>query len=104
MRKIVCALLVLAVLVCVPAAGAQYYEEDISGEGSGATCGAALTWAVDGSTLFISGQGDMYDFAGGAPWSGYRNATTRVVIDSGVTNAGTYAFPDYDTRCRARIL
>lgn len=90
MRKLILFFLILAML-CVPCAA-----EDIAGEGNGAACGEALSWSVEGSTLYISGQGDMYDFSGAAPWDAYRYSITNVIIGDGVTSVGAYAFHDYD--------
>lgn len=64
------------------------------------TCGDNLTWTLgrDG-VLTVSGSGDMTDFksAGSAPWAKYAVKTdgvviTSVVISSGVTSVGNYAF------------
>ncbi len=93
MRKFLLFFLILA-LLCGSAAAVGY--EDISGEGSGMACGDSLTWVLDGSTLYISGTGDMYDFYNGAPWASYRYTIGQVVLSDGVTSVGAYAFQDYD--------
>jgi len=93
MRKFLLFFLILA-LLC-GSAGAVGYE-DVSGEGSGMACGDSLTWVLDGSTLYISGTGDMYDFYNGAPWASYRYTIGQVVLSDGVTSVGAYAFQDYD--------
>ena len=90
MKKTV--LLLLCLLLLVSSASAQ----DVAYEGMGVSCGAQLSWAVEGSTLYISGTGDMYDFSAGAPWASYKYSITRVVISDGVTSVGAYAFQDYD--------
>ena len=59
------------------------------------SCGANLTWAVDeNGTLTVSGTGDMadYTYKANAPWYGYREKITSVVVESGVTSIGNYAF------------
>ena len=60
------------------------------------TCGDALVWTFDESTgeLEITGTGDMsnYQYYSAAPWSGYASSLTSVVIGSGVTSIGDYAF------------
>ena len=58
------------------------------------TCGSNLTWTLDDEgTLTISGTGDMWDYTdidNRLPW---RNSNVKhVVIESGVTSIGTYAF------------
>ena len=56
------------------------------------------TLCEDG-TLYISGNGDMPDFAYdsynnifSSPWSDYHDKITSVVINSGITSIGDYAF------------
>lgn len=90
MKKTV--LLLLCLLLFVSSASAQ----DILSEGMGMTCGSQLSWTLDGSTLYISGTGEMYDFPGGAPWIGSKYSITRVVLSDGITYVGAYAFQDYD--------
>lgn len=94
MRKLISILLLLLLLGTVPAAMAYY--PDIAAEGQGMTCGDGLSWFVDGTVLYISGQGEMYDFPNGAPWAGWKSSLTRVIISDGVTTVGAYAFKDYD--------
>lgn len=52
-----------------------------------------LTWEIENGTLTISGNGDMPDY-NDIPWSSYRNSITAVVIESGVTSIGAWAFSD----------
>ena len=59
------------------------------------TCGDNLTWVLDVSgTLTISGRGNMDNYATSprAPWYEYADQIFRVVIESGVTTIGRYAF------------
>jgi len=61
------------------------------------TCGTSLTYSYVESThtLTISGTGAMakYDlFMTKAPWNTYKASITSVVIESGVTSIGDYAF------------
>ena len=59
-------------------------------------CGDLLTWTFENGTLTISGTGDMWNWgesvANGAPWYSIKNSITSVVIESGVTSIGDYAF------------
>lgn len=65
---------------------------------SSGTCGAGLKWTyVEATkTLTISGQGEMYnysntDFSG--KWAPWRNIGFQtLIIESGVTSIGNYAF------------
>lgn len=93
MKKFV--LLLLCVLVMISSVSAE--NVGVVWEGNSAACGASLTWTVEGSTLYITGSGEMYDFPSGAPWSSYRNSITQVVLSGGVTTVGAYAFQDYDS-------
>ena len=61
------------------------------------TCGTNLTWTYVESThtLTISGSGAMTDYnnySSLAPWNTYKNEMTTVVIESGATTVGQYAF------------
>lgn len=91
MKKLV--MFLLCLLLLTGTAGAQ----DIAFEGSGATCGDSLSWSLDGSTLYITGTGEMYDFSTGAPWMGSQYSITRVVLSDGITYVGAYAFQNYDS-------
>ena len=67
------------------------------------TCGDSITWKVsDKGTLTLSGSGEMYDYAysGGyfpaeVPWrvnDKVRKSIKKIVISSGITYLGDYAF------------
>ena len=61
------------------------------------TCGDNLFWEYNPSTktLTISGTGAMTDYnnySSLAPWNTYKNEMTTVVIESGATTVGQYAF------------
>ena len=84
---VIALVLILLIAVAAPTASAD------PGEKSG-TCGANLTWVLDSSgVLTISGSGAMtnYDY-GGAPWNGFSDRITAVVIGTGVTSVGSSAF------------
>lgn len=93
MKKTV--LLLLCVFLLIGSAAAESYN--IIWEGAGTTCGDNLSWSLDGSTLYITGSGDMYNFPSGAPWMSYKNTITQVILSGGVTTVGAYAFQDYDS-------
>ncbi len=65
--------------------------------GSG-TCGYHLTWSLDSNgTLTIKGSGRMDDYSyvnssKAPPWFEHADKITKVVIDSGVSEIGYYAF------------
>ncbi len=58
------------------------------------SCGSSATWTLNGSTLTISGSGAMYDYSTSnkAPWNAYTMSIGSVVIGSGITKVGNYAF------------
>ena len=58
------------------------------------TCGTELTWKLSGGVLTISGTGNMTNWTSysSAPWDSYKESITSVMIDSGVTSVGNYAF------------
>lgn len=69
-----------------------YSETGIVASG---TCGENMTWTLDEEgTLTISGRGDMtnYAYSRKAPWATYRSDIYTVVVSSGVTGLGNYAF------------
>ena len=91
MKKVILPLLLALVLLFCSALAE-------SSEGIGATsgtCGENLTWSLDeDGVLTISGAGDMADYTDSAPtpWDARKSAITAVVIESGVTSIGNYAF------------
>lgn len=87
MRKLISFLLAVLVMLSVPA---------VFAENAGTSCGAAITWSMNGNILYITGQGEMYDFPDGAPWESYKSTMTAAVISDGVTYIGAGSFKDYD--------
>ena len=77
---------------------ADWYCSDGESQGIGATsgtCGSRLTWALSNDgTLTISGTGTMssYTSSSGTPWEARKGNIKTVVIGSGVTSVGDYAF------------
>ena len=62
------------------------------------TCGSNLKWKLEGGTLTVSGTGAMYNYGDGSgrtvPWSSQKDSIEKVVIGSGVTSIGNYAFEE----------
>ena len=58
------------------------------------SCGMNLTWTLAANgILTISGNGAMVNFAADqTPWYSYRDSIKSVVVDSGITSIGRYAF------------
>ena len=92
---------ILAVLLICTLLPTSVFAADIVASG---TCGAQgdnLTWTLDGDgTLTISGTGDMHDYNyyyldNRTPWFDYAEQIKTVVVKSGVTSIGTYAFYDF---------
>lgn len=63
---------------------------------SSGSCGDNATWKISNDTLTISGSGRMYAYSSDneAPWYDYdlRKTYSKVVISSGITSVGAYAF------------
>ena len=51
-------------------------------------------WDEASGTLTVTGSCDMEDYSASspAPWAGYRNKIKKVIVESGVTGIGSYAF------------
>ncbi len=70
-------------------------SENVLAETQGGTCGENLTWEFDSETrvLTISGIGPMTTFENSnVPWKSVTNKIKTIVVDSGVTSIGNYAF------------
>lgn len=90
MKKLL--LLMAAVfLLSLPAAAAEADGDTTSG-----TIGE-MTWALEGSTLTISGNGPMAELEDGAPWEPYRDQIETVVFSGNITTVAAGAFEDYDS-------
>lgn len=63
------------------------------------SCGADLTWTLEGGTLTISGTGEMADFTElrMAPWYPYRGEIVRLSLPEGLVSIGELAFYDCET-------
>ena len=60
--------------------------------------GPKIRWSYANGTLTIGGNGLMekcYNISSGRPWDKYKEKITRVVIENGVTNIGSWAFYGY---------
>ena len=58
-------------------------------------CGDAITWNYNSSThtLTLTGYGPMYDYTSGkSPWYSKRESIYTIVVNSGITSVGDYAF------------
>lgn len=65
---------------------------------AGNSCGENVEWCFDedSGTLTISGSGAMNDYSWSSekPWDAYTDEIVSIVIESGVTSVGAYAFRD----------
>ena len=70
---------------------------ELEAPGINGTCGDNATWSLVDGVLTISGTGAMYDYTtnSSAPWYDYIDEITSVVIESGITSVGDYAFYSY---------
>ncbi len=66
----------------------------------GGYCGSNVRWSLntEEGVLRIYGTGSMNNYGkDSAPWNSYRDSISKVVIESGVTSVGGYAFYEYST-------
>lgn len=91
-KRILSVLLVLCLvftLLPIPASAAA---------ATSGTCGSNLKWSFSNGTLTVSGTGAMYNYGDGSgrvtPWSSQMDSIEKVVIGSGVTSIGNYAFEE----------
>ena len=98
-NKLISLLMCLCLLVgMLPISAVTAFAEDEPATSS--TCGESVTWTYDKEnyTLTISGTGVVanYTSSSPAPWDSWKNDSTypikTVVIGSGVTGIGEYAF------------
>ena len=91
MKKLFTLLTVLVLFAGIVLLAPDVEAEQIMASGN---CGDTISWKLtaDG-TLTISGSGAMPDYkAFGAPWNSYKENITSIVIESGITRIGHYAF------------
>lgn len=63
---------------------------------SSGECGTNLFYTLnDAGVLYISGTGDMQTSEREVPWEAHRDSIKSVVIESGVTSIGDYAFSEF---------
>ncbi len=89
MKKVLVLLALLAAVCGLLAFSAAAESAAASG-----ICGENLTWTLDAAgTLTVSGTGAMKDYNyKGAPWHQSRDSIQAVVVESGVTTIGDFAF------------
>ena len=89
-KRILSVLLVLCLVFTLLPVGAT------AAAATSGTCGSNLKWKLEGGTLTVSGTGAMYNYGDGSgriqPWPG--DSIEEVVIGSGVTSIGNYAFEE----------
>ncbi len=70
-------------------------------------CGENASWSIsgDGTVLTIQGSGPMQDYrsAKEAPWYRAADTITTLVVDSGITTLGDYAFTDMKQLTRVEL-
>lgn len=89
-KRILSVLLVLCLVFTLLPVGAT------AAAATSGTCGSNLKWKLEDGTLTVSGTGAMYNYDYGSgriqPWPG--DSIEEVVIGSGVTSIGNYAFEE----------
>lgn len=88
MKKIISVILTLCVL--------GYAISIIALADAATTCGDNLSWHIneDTETLYIEGNGEMYDYTdyGQAPWYNVRSKVSNIKFSNTVTHIGAFAF------------
>ncbi len=66
-------------------------EAAVTAQGS---CTDTITWTLDGSTLTISGSGEMPDYSSEfeVPWNNFKREILTLNLGDGITSVGNYAF------------
>ena len=91
MKKLLSFLLAAVVLMSASVVCAGAATAATSGK-----CGDGVNWSYKNATLTISGTGAMYDYGNLSdnlsPWVAYKDDIKKIVVKSGVTSIGAYAF------------
>ena len=87
----------LSVVMVLSVFGGMTFTASAASSGTCGANGGNLTWTLDNGVLTISGSGDMADYSNvstttTAPWGGSAASITGIVVESGVTSIGSYAF------------
>ncbi|MBQ3005910.1 MAG: leucine-rich repeat protein [Clostridia bacterium] len=86
---------ICSLILCVAAVFSLYATQAYAATNNG-SCGENLTWTFDTDTgiLEIGGTGKMKDWSVSStkPWDQYKSDIRTVIINSGVTSIGSYAF------------
>ena len=93
MKTRILSILLVLVLLCTVLLWTTIPASAATTSGS---CGDNLTWTFDSAsgTLTIKGSGKMddYDRPGSIPWYNNKDTVKKIIIGSGVTSIGDYAF------------
>jgi len=80
---------------------AIFYEDGSVSIPTSGSCGSGVKWSYSDGTLTISGKGAMNDYtestgsgSDSIPWFPFSDDIGKIVIESGVTRVGNYAFND----------
>lgn len=97
MKKRLISLALALVMLCtlLPQAAVSVFATPTLGDFG--VSGNNLHWAVSGTQLDITGEGEMEDFASAdaAPWYAYRDKIRLIKVGDQVENIGDYAFKEY---------
>ena len=71
-------------------------EEPATDGAKSGKCGDNVNWSLSGSTLTISGTGDMYNYdALSYPWRDDHSSIKTIIIENGVTSISNLAFTEF---------
>ncbi len=72
----------------------------VTGDEYAGSCNSKITWAfdTDSKVLTLTGSGDIPNYtSSSAPWYSFRGEIKEIVIGSGITSVGNYAFYHCDS-------
>lgn len=69
----------------------------VAAEAQSGACGVDVKWRLDGNTLIISGEGEMYNYDSSQTFSYaiFSDMFNKVVFEEGVTSVGNHAFSGF---------
>ena len=87
-------IITLTLTMCLVVTLALGATVTVSAAAAFGSCGPSMSWRIEKGVLSITGTGEMLNFGkvNNAPWYSSRSAISSIVIESGITTIGDYAF------------
>ena len=86
----------MAAIIPADESTADIAKDSVDEKTVGAASGTweGYTWKIDGTTLTVTGSGEM-PYASNAPWHDYEGSVTVIKIGNYITRIGSYAFENF---------